>query len=63
MADHPYIIGYRATDNINHLSLVIVGTRKIDVDRLIVQGVVKGIEAIPGHVWLNAPTFNLERLD
>lgn len=63
LADHPYTIGYRATDESNRLGLVVVGTQKVDVDRLIVQGVVKGIEAMPEYVWSYSPVFYPGRAD
>jgi hypothetical protein len=63
LAEHPYTIGYTSTDDLNRLGLVVVGTRRIDVKGLLVQGVIKSIEAVPSSVWRHGPSFDPKSAD
>jgi hypothetical protein len=59
LAENGYTIGYLETDTLNRPGLVIVGTQKIDVERLRADGIIEGIEAIPSYVWRKSPSFDL----
>jgi len=58
LAEHPYTIAYPERDSLGRPGLVVVGTRRIDVEVLRAQGAIASIEAIPSYVWWHGPSFD-----